>query len=268
MQLTLLLLPDSSSASTSPFTCHTKATFDLGHFEPYTSPGIESDLFSLCIPYTHLLIVTHGSWRIRVYELPSLETFGSEQTCRPIRVPIIWEWTTSYNPPTYFEPTLLIPHIPCCRSHLKSTSQSLIHIVAEDSLSLHRLFLTVSKQSDPIHPYRTKFEHQVHTRDRSKVVGNSYLALRSRRGAWLASNPREDCIAFETVTFSDDAITGAKPAEPGGYPLPIGSFKITTGCSDPYLIDWDFDEVSGRFCLLVSNEDDVHSVLLVDRAST
>ena len=37
---------------------------------------------------------------------------------------------------------------------------------------------------------------------------------------------------------------------------------------DPRLVDWDYDEVSGRFCLLVQGEGDGDwAVLLVDRVN-
>jgi hypothetical protein len=53
------------------------------------------------------------------------------------------------------------------------------------------------------------------------------------------------------------------------YPLPIGSFSVDTSEFGNYLLDWDFDEVSGRFCLLILAPDFTsREVVLVDRASS
>jgi len=194
-----------------------------------------------------------------------------QQTVAPIRVPLIWEWSSAYQPSTLFEPTLLIPHIPCQRAHLQGRSQRLIYIVAEDSLSLHCLLLSVDHQPGHDDPYCTTVKHHFHQRNRDEVLGNSYLALRSYRGAWL-SNDSDHHLTFETISFRDDNNHRKRfdryTNDTDGYPVPIGSFSVDVGLS--HLIDWDFDEVSGRFCLLVADPDDlvVKSVCLVDRACT
>lgn len=74
----------------------------------------------------------------------------------------------------------------------------------------------------------------------------------------------EDRLTFETMAFRSESMEGTSKEDD---PLPIGSFWVDTGLSNPYLVDWDFEEVSGRFCLLViSNEHPVSFVYLVDRA--
>lgn len=285
MQISILLLSNSSPSSSQPFSCDLKATFDLGTFVSYkqiltccidellpcsqtptTDAGLELELFSLCIPFSHLTIITQGSCHIRVYEHPPLETLETlvinERDIHPVAIPVIWHWITEYRP-VQFEPTLLFPHIPCQRASLQQSSYRLVHITAEDSLSLHCLSIIVTKGVNG--HLRTMFKHRLHNREmREEVVGNSYLALRSYRGAW--SRSVEDRLTFETMAFHGDSTQGDADGE---EPLPIGSFWIDTGLSSPYLVDWDFEEVSGRFCLLVmSNSDSEHPptyVYLVDR---
>jgi hypothetical protein len=79
-------------------------------------------------------------------------------------------------------------------------------------------------------------------------------------------------LTFETISFKDvhNPHNSCEVHSSGkdGYPLAIGSFSVDTSLPDPYLMDWDFDEVSGRFCLLVvTNDPFTKSVCLVDRAS-
>jgi hypothetical protein len=134
--------------------------------------------------------------------------------------------------------------------------------VAEDTLSLHLIEFTVSRSTKPGAKVDTMIHHRIHTTERNVVDGNTYLALRSHRGAWLSKG--EHNLTFSTLTFqdySDDYLEGRDVH----YPLPLGSFGIKCDLSDAHLVDWDYDEVSGRFCLLVQGDDGDWAVLLVDR---
>jgi hypothetical protein len=71
-------------------------------------------------------------------------------------------------------------------------------------------------------------------------------------------------LTFSTLTFQDyskDYLEGTDKS----YPLPLGSFGVNCNVFEPHLVDWDYDEASGRFCLLVQGEDGDWAVLLVDR---
>lgn len=71
-----------------------------------------------------------------------------------------------------------------------------------------------------------------------------------------------DRLTFETVAFRHKF-----DFESEEYPLSIGSFWVNPGVENPYLVDWDFEEVSGRFCLLVTSpEPPGNHVFMVDRA--
>lgn len=156
-----------------------------------------------------------------------------------------------------------MPHTPCQQVLPGQKSTRNFHLVAEDSLTLHLIEFTVSRSIEPGAKVETAVSHRVHSRERGLVEGNTYLALRSHRGAWLTKGNRD--LTFSTLTFQDysnDYLEGRDK----NYPLPLGSFGID--CHDifePHLVDWDYDEVSGRFCLLVQGADGGWQVLLVDR---
>jgi hypothetical protein len=155
-----------------------------------------------------------------------------------------------------------MPHTPCQIVLPGETSNRNFHLVAEDTLTLHLIEFTVSRSTKPGAMVETAVHHRTHTRTREIVEGNTYLALRSHRGAWLTKG--EDDLTFSTLTFQDyprDYLEGRDKS----YPLPLGSFGINCSLFDPRLIDWDYDEVSGRFCLFVQGEDGDWAVLLVDR---
>lgn len=155
-----------------------------------------------------------------------------------------------------------MPHAPC---HLVLPGEKSIrnfHLVAEDTLTLHLIEFTVSRATKPDAKVETAIHHRMHTTKRDIVGGNTYLALRSHRGAWLTKGDAD--LTFATLTFQDystDYLDGRNK----GYPLPLGSFGVDCNLFEPHLIDWDYDEVSGRFCLLVQGDDGDVTVLLVDR---
>lgn len=155
-----------------------------------------------------------------------------------------------------------MPHAPCQLVLPGETSARNFHLVAEDTLTLHLLEFTVSRSTKPGAKVETVINHRMHTREREVVEGNTYLALRSHRGAWLTKGAYD--LTFSTLTFQDysnDYLEGRDK----NYPLPLGSFGINCNLPEPLLIDWDYDEVSGRFCLLVQGDDGEGTVLLVDR---
>jgi hypothetical protein len=136
------------------------------------------------------------------------------------------------------------------------------HLVAEDTLTLHLVEFTVSRSTKPGAVVETVIHHRIHDREREFVGGNTYLALRSHRGTWLSKGDYD--LTFSTLTFQDysnDYLEGRNK----DYPLPLGSFGINCMMLEPRLIDWDYDEVSGRFCLLVQGDDTDPVVFLVDR---
>lgn len=155
-----------------------------------------------------------------------------------------------------------MPHTPC---QLVLPGQRLVrnfHLVAEDTLTLHLIQFTVSRPTEPGAKVETVINHRVHTRVREVVEGNTYLALRSHRGVWLTKGDYD--LTFSTLTFQDysnDYLEGRDKT----CPLPLGSFGINCHISEPLLVDWDYDEVSGRFCLLVQGGDEDRAVFLVDR---
>ena len=155
-----------------------------------------------------------------------------------------------------------MPHTPCQIVLPGEASTRNFHLVAEDTLTLHLIEFTVSRSAKPGAEVGTTIHHRMHTTERDFVEGNTYLALRSHRGAWLTKGDKD--LTFSTLTFQDypnDYIEGRDM----DYPLPLGSFGIDCDLIDSHLVDWDYDEVSGRFCLLVHGSDGDWAVLLVDR---
>ena len=155
-----------------------------------------------------------------------------------------------------------MPHTPCQLVLPGEKSTRNFHLVAEDTLTLHLVQFSVSRSTQPGAAVETVIHHRMHTRERELVQGNTYLALRSHRGAWLTKGDYD--LTFSTLTFQDysnDYLEGRDK----NFPLPLGSFGINCDLFDPYLIDWDYDEVSGRFCLLVQGGHGSRVVLLVDR---
>jgi len=158
-----------------------------------------------------------------------------------------------------------MPHTPCQMVLPGETSTRNFHLVAEDTLTLHLIEFTVSRSTKPGAEVETTIHHRMHTTERDFVEGNTYLALRSHRGAWLTKGDHD--LTFSTLTFQDysnDYVEG----QGMDYPLPLGSFGINCDLIDSHLVDWDYDEVSGRFCLLVHGSDGDWAVLLVDRVMT
>jgi hypothetical protein len=156
-----------------------------------------------------------------------------------------------------------MPHTPCQLVSPGEKSTRNFHLVAEDTLTLHLIEFTVSRSTVPGAKVETVVNHHMHTREREFVEGNTYLALRSHRGAWLTKGNHD--LTFSTLTFqgySNEYLEG----KDRNFPLPLGSFGINCNLFEPRLVDWDYDEASGRFCLLVQSEDgDDWAVLLVDR---
>lgn len=155
-----------------------------------------------------------------------------------------------------------MPHTPCQLVQPGETSVRNFHLVAEDTLTLHLIQFTASRSTSPGAEVETAIHHRIHPGKREAVEGNTYLALRSHRGAWLTEGEYD--LTFSTLTFQDypnDYLEGRDEK----YPLPLGSFGISCCLFKPRLVDWDYDEVSGRFCLLVQGEDEDLAVLLVDR---
>jgi len=155
-----------------------------------------------------------------------------------------------------------MPHTPCQIVLPGETSTRNFHLVAEDTLTLHLIQFTVSRSTDLGAKAETVIHHHMHITERDVVEGNTYLALRSHRGAWLTKGDYD--LTFSTLTFQDypkDYLEGRGK----DYPLPLGSFGIICDLFEPHLVDWDYDEVSGRFCLLVQSDDGDWAVLLVDR---
>ena len=228
---------------------------------------MEDELFSICVPYTHILVVTHGSTSIKIFNIPPLQTFPTSED-KKVDVPsasLIWEWHTQYIPTRTFEPTILMPHTPCVLVLPGETSSRNFHLVAEDTLTLHLIEFTVSLATEPGAKVDTAIRHRVHAAAREDVAGNTYLALRSHRGAWLTKGDHD--LTFSTLTFQDYSVDYLKGRD-RNYPLPLGSFGVECPLFDPHLVDWDYDEVSGRFCLLVQGDDGDWTVLLVDRFET
>jgi len=158
-----------------------------------------------------------------------------------------------------------MPHTPCQIVLPGETYARNFHLVAEDTLTLHLIEFTVSRSTEPGATVETAIHHRMHTTERDVVEGNTYLALRSHRGAWLTQGAHD--LTFSTLTFQDysnDYLEGRDK----DYPLPLGSFGIDCDLIGPHLVDWDYDEVSGRFCLLVHGDDGDWAVLLVDRVMT
>ena len=143
------------------------------------------------------------------------------------------------------------------------TSTRNFHLVAEDTLTLHLIEFTVSLTTEPDAKVDTAIHHRIHATEREAVAGNTYLALRSHRGAWLTKG--DDHLTFSTLTFQDYSAHYLEGRDKN-YPLPLGSFGVSCPLVEPHLVDWDYDEVSGRFCLLVQGDDGDWTVLLVDRA--
>ncbi|KAF9654047.1 hypothetical protein BDM02DRAFT_3182457 [Thelephora ganbajun] len=263
MALTLLVIPDPLN-SPEGFRCEEVATIGLGKFENHTPFGVEDELFSICVPYTHILVVTHGSTSIKIFNIPPLETLPTSQAKKlnVASAPVIWEWHTPYIFSRNFEPTILMPHTPCQLVLPGEKSARNFHLVAEDTLTLHLIEFAVSRSTKPGTKVETVIHHRMHTTERDVVEGNTYLALRSHRGAWLTKGNHD--LTFSTLTFQDyskDYLAGKNR----DYPLPLGSFGINYDMFEPHLVDWDYDEVSGRFCLLVQGDDGDWAVLLVDR---
>lgn len=155
-----------------------------------------------------------------------------------------------------------MPHTPCQLVLSGETSTRNFHLVAEDTLTLHLIEFTVSRSNKLGAEVETSVHHRMHIAKRDPVEGNTYLALRSHRAAWLTRGDHD--LTFATLTFQDyptDYLEGNKD-----YPLPLGSFGIDCNMFEPHLVDWDYDEVSGRFCLFVQGDDGDGTVLLVDRA--
>ena len=155
-----------------------------------------------------------------------------------------------------------MPHTPCQIVLPGGTSTRNFHLVAEDTLTLHLIEFTVSRSTKPDAEVETTIYHRMHITERDVVEGNTYLALRSHRGAWLTKGGHD--LTFSTLTFQDysaDYLEGRDK----DYPLPLGSFGVDCNLFEPLLVDWDYDEVSGRFCLLVQGDDRDWAVLLVDR---
>ena len=50
---------------------------------------------------------------------------------------------------------------------------------------------------------------------------------------------------FVTLTFQDYS-TDYLEGNNRNYPLPLRSFGINCDLFEPHLVDWDYDEVSGR----------------------
>lgn len=155
-----------------------------------------------------------------------------------------------------------MPHTPCQLVLPGKKSTRNFHLVAEDTLTLHLIEFTVSRSSKPGAKVETAIHHHMHVAGREAVEGNTYLALRSHRGAWLTKGYHD--LTFSTLTFQDYS-TDYLEGKDANYPLPLGSFGINCDLFEPHLVDWDYDEVSGRFCLLVQGDDGDWAVLLVDR---
>lgn len=155
-----------------------------------------------------------------------------------------------------------MPHTPCQLVLPGETSTRNFHLVAEDTLTLHLIEFTVSRSTKQDAKVETAINHRIHITERDVVDGNTYLALRSHRGAWLTKGDHD--LTFSTLTFQDyssDYLEG----QDSNYPLSLGSFGINCKTFEPHLVDWDYDEVSGRFCLLVHGDIGEWAVLLVDR---
>ena len=155
-----------------------------------------------------------------------------------------------------------MPHTPCQIVLPGERSTRNFHLVAEDTLTLHLIEFTVSRSTEPGAKAETAIHHRMHTTERDVVEGNTYLALRSHRGAWLTKGNHD--LTFSTLTFQDYS-SGYLEGENRDYPLPLGSFGVNCDVFEPRLVDWDYDEVSGRFCLLVLGDGWDWAVLLVDR---
>ena len=155
-----------------------------------------------------------------------------------------------------------MPHTPCQLVLSGEKSSRNFHLVAEDTLTLHFIEFTVSRSTKPGAKVETSVRHRVHVTERDSVEGNTYLALRSHRGAWLTKGVHD--LTFSTLTFQDYSGEYLEGRD-RDYPLPLGSFGINCDLFGPHLVDWDYDEVSGRFCLLVQGDDGDWAVLLVDR---
>ena len=168
-----------------------------------------------------------------------------------------------YMPSQTFDPIILMHCTPCQLVLPGETSTRNFHLVAEDTLSLHLIEFTVSRSTEPGAKVETAVHHRMHIATRDIVEGNTCLNLRFRRGAWLTKGDHD--ITFSTLTFQDysnDYLEGRDRS----YPLPVGSFGFDCDLPGPRLVDWDFDEVSGQFCLLVEGNNGDRAVLLVDRA--
>lgn len=158
-----------------------------------------------------------------------------------------------------------MPHTPCQVVLPGETSTRHFHLVAEDTLTLHLIEFTVSRSTKPSAMVETTIRHRIHATEREAVGGNTYLALRSHRGAWLTKGDHD--LTFSTLTFQDYSSDYLKGRD-RDYPLPLGSFGIDCDLFEPHLVDWDYDEVSGRFCLLVQDDARDCVVLFLDRVKS
>jgi len=185
-----------------------------------------------------MLVVTHGSTSIKIFNIPPLETLPTDQANKLniASATLIWKWHSSYTPSQPFEPTILMPHTPCRIVLPGETSTRNFHLVAEDTLTLHLIEFNISRSTKPGVEVETAIHHRMHTIERDFVEGNTYLALRSHRGAWLTKG--DHGLTFSTLTFQDYSNSYLE-GQGMDYPLPLGSFGINCDLTDSHLVDWD-----------------------------
>lgn len=159
-----------------------------------------------------------------------------------------------------------MPHTPSQLVLPGKTSTQNLHLVAEDTLTLHLLEFTVSQSTKPGVKVETVIHHYIHTGEREPLCGHAYLSLQSHRAAWLALGD-DYKLVFSTLTFQDCSKDYLEERDKN-HPLPLGSFTINYNLFELHLGGWNFDEVSGQFCLLVESWDGNQTVLLVDRLKT